>query len=107
MVQFLTIDEVLHLHDRVCRDFARSNDPVDTPGPRDLGLLESAVARQQTGAGEFLKYSSVYSNAATLTFGLCCNHPFHNGNKRTALVRRMSGSSWNFGGGLHRMTVTQ
>ncbi|MEA2190403.1 MAG: hypothetical protein QOI73_524 [Solirubrobacteraceae bacterium] len=28
----------------------------------------------------------MWANAATLTFGLCCNHPFHNGNKRTALV---------------------
>jgi death-on-curing protein len=49
-------------------------------------LLESAVARQYTGYGDWLKYSTVYSNAATLTFGLCCNHAFHNGNKRTALV---------------------
>lgn len=76
----------MHIHDRVCRDFANSDDPVDTPGTRDIGLLESAVARQWTGAGEYLKYGTVWSNAATLTFGICCNHPFHNGNKRTALV---------------------
>ncbi len=25
----------------------------------------------------------------------------------TEVVRRMSGSSWNFGGGLHGLTVTQ
>jgi death-on-curing protein len=86
MLSFLTIDEVLHIHDRVCRDFAATEDPVDTPGPRDLGLLESAIGRQMTGAGEYLKYGTVWSKAATLTFGLCCNHPFHNGNKRTALV---------------------
>lgn len=86
MVEFLTLEEVLHIHDRVCLDFAASGDPIDSPGPRDVGLLESAVARQMTGAADFLKYSTVWSNAATLTFGLCCNHPFHNGNKRTALV---------------------
>jgi death-on-curing protein len=86
MIRFLRTDEVLHIHERVCRDFAASDDPVDTPGPRDRGLLESAVARQETGAADYLKYSTVWSNAATLTFGLCCNHPFHNGNKRTALV---------------------
>jgi death on curing protein len=83
---FLTREEVLHIHDRVCQDFADTNDPVDTPGPRDVGLLESAIARQQTGAGQYLKYDTVWSNAATLTFGLCCNHAFHNGNKRTALL---------------------
>jgi death-on-curing protein len=80
------MDEVLHIHDRVCRDFADTSDPIDTPGPRDVGLLESAIARQQTGSALYLKYDSVWSNAATLTFGVCCNHPFHNGNKRTALV---------------------
>lgn len=85
-LRFLDVDDVLHIHNRVCADFAASTDPVDTPGPRDVGLLESAVARQQTGAGDYLKYDSVCSSAATLTFGLCCNHPFHNGNKRTALV---------------------
>lgn len=25
-------------------------------------------------------------NAAALTYGICCSHPFHNGNKRTSLV---------------------
>lgn len=85
-LNFLSKDEVLHIHDRVCLDFAGTDDPVDLPGPRDLGLLESAIARQQTGTRDFLKYETVWANAATLTFGLCLNHPFHNGNKRTALV---------------------
>lgn len=83
---YLTVEDVLHIHERVCRDFADTQDPVDTPGARDVGLLESAVARQQTGYGDYLKYDTVWSNAATLAFGICCNHPFHNGNKRTALV---------------------
>lgn len=86
MIRMLTMEEVLHIHERVCLDFAISSDPIDSPGTRDVGLLESAVSRQVTGAGDYLKYSTVWSNAATLTFGLCCNHPFHNGNKRTALV---------------------
>jgi len=86
VLNFLDIDEVLHIHDRVCSDFAGTDDPVDTPGPRDRGLLESAIARQVIGARDYLKYDTVWLNAATLTFGLCCNHAFHNGNKRTALV---------------------
>jgi death on curing protein len=83
---FLTVDDVLHIHSRVCNDFANTDDPVDSPGVRDQGMLESAVGRQQTGCGEYLKYDTVWSNAATLGFGICCNHAFHNGNKRTALV---------------------
>jgi death-on-curing family protein len=87
MIRFLTTDEVLHIHDRVCVDLSVADgDPVDTPGARDVGLLESAVARQEIGARNVLKYDTPYLNAATLMFGLCCNHPFHNGNKRTALV---------------------
>lgn len=42
------------------------------------------------GLGPFLKYKEPVSNAATLTFGICCDHPFHNGNKRTALVSMLA-----------------
>ena len=56
------------------------------PGVRDEGLLESAVSRQWTGIGSVLKYPAPIENAATLLYGICGNHPFHNGNKRTALV---------------------
>lgn len=85
-MQHLSIDDVIHIHERVCRDFADSEDPVDTPGVRDRGLLESAVHRQYTGWGFTSKYADPHSNAATLTFGLCNDHPFYNGNKRTALI---------------------
>ena len=51
-----------------------------------MGLLESAVARQYVGARGYLKYPGAFQNAASLMFGICNNHPFHNGNKRTALV---------------------
>jgi death-on-curing protein len=36
--------------------------------------------------GDRLKYPEPVSNAATLLYGICCDHPFHNGNKRTAVV---------------------
>ena len=56
MIRFLTIDEVLHIHHRVCIDLsAADGDPVDTPGARDMGLLESAVARQEIGARNVLR----------------------------------------------------
>src|SRR5262245_17511958 len=55
-------------------------------GVRSLALLESAVFRQSVSLGSTRKYPDPLSNAATLAFGLCCDHPFYNGNKRTALV---------------------
>ena len=53
-------------------------------GIRDLGLLESALARPQN------KYSYGETNLAVLAaaygFGIVRNHPFVDGNKRTALA---------------------
>lgn len=86
----LTVEDVLHIHHRVCEDFANSGDPVGFGGTREAGLLESAVLRQHVGYGGKLKYEDPYENAATLTFGICCGHPFNNGNKRTALVAMLA-----------------
>lgn len=55
-------------------------------GVRDEGLLESALARPQN----LLAYSdeppSLTRLAAAYAFGIARNHPFVDGNKRTALV---------------------
>ena len=85
-VRTLSVDTVLNIHDHLVREFANTPDPILPPGVRDEGLLASAVHRQQTGALEYMKYDTACSNAASLIFGICNNHPFHNGNKRTALV---------------------
>ncbi|MBI2338168.1 type II toxin-antitoxin system death-on-curing family toxin [Candidatus Daviesbacteria bacterium] len=55
-------------------------------GIRDIGLVESAVARPQaTFGGKFL-YISIFDKAAALLQSLLKNHPFVDGNKRTALT---------------------
>lgn len=82
----LTPEEVLRVHEILVADFAVDNDPISPAGVRSLALLESAVGRQHAGWGQALKYPEPVGNAATLLFGICCDHPFHNGNKRTALV---------------------
>ena len=90
-IQTLDCEQVLAIHYRVVSDFADDADPVGMSGPRDGGaLLESVVNRQHIGFGGVLKHPDALSNAATLTFGLCCGHPFHNGNKRTALVAMLA-----------------
>ena len=86
----LTADEVCRIHQRLCEDFAETEDPIDPPGIRSQALLESAVGRQDTGWGDERKYPTAVANAATLTYGLCNDHPFHNGNKRTALVAMLA-----------------
>ena len=52
----------------------------------DFGLLESAVLRPQTTIGGLDAYPSIHEKAAALMHSLIRNHPFVDGNKRTAVV---------------------
>jgi len=71
-----------------------------TAGIRDRGLLESALAQPQaTFAGELL-HPTIYEQAAAYLYHLAMNHPFIDGNKRTAFATmdaflRMNGYSLN------------
>ncbi len=67
-----------------------SHDPISPAGVRSEQLLESAVSRQWTSLGDIRKYPEPIDNASTLLYGLCGDHPFHNGNKRTALVAMLA-----------------
>ncbi len=72
-VQFLSLDEVLAIHQRVIGAFGGAD------GVRDLGLIESALYRPQSGY-----YEDLASMAAALFESLIMNHPFVDGNKRVA-----------------------
>ena len=57
-----------------------------TPGVRDEGLLESALAQPQaTFGGEFL-HPTISEQAAAYLYHIAMNHPFIDGNKRTAFA---------------------
>ena len=71
--EFLTITQVIHIHDELVREFGGAF------GVRDEGALESAVARPASGY-----YDSLAAEAAALMESLFNNHPFVDGNKRTA-----------------------
>src|SRR4026208_716630 len=53
-----------------------------SPGVRDLGALESALAQPRTTVEASDLYPSVEEKAAALAFSLVANHPFVDGNKR-------------------------
>lgn len=77
---FLTLEQLLELHVLVIAETGGSD------GLRDLGRLESAIASQtQSVFGEEL-YKSVYEKAAALIRGIIGDHPFVDGNKRTAML---------------------
>ena len=86
----LSVEDVVFIHERLCADFEDSPDPIDPPGIRSMSLLESAVCRQESGFDDLLKYHEPVINAATLLYGICNDHPFHNGNKRTSLVATLA-----------------
>lgn len=73
MIQFPSTDEALELHRLILDKFGGHG------GVRDLGLLESALYRPQTG-----HYKDVVQMAAALMESLIINHPFIDGNKRVA-----------------------
>jgi len=90
LVHTLSVDDVRFIHERLCEDFAQTEDPINPPGLRSESLLGSAVGRQHSGFENLLKYHDPVLNAATVLFGICNDHPFHNGNKRTALVAALA-----------------
>ena len=75
-MKILSKKQVLTLHTALIQEFG------GTDGVRDMGMLESALAAPfQTFGGESL-YPSVQAKAAQLGYGLVCNHPLLDGNKR-------------------------
>ncbi len=78
--KFITWNEVLDIHTDQISSFGGS------VGIRDEGLLESALAQPQvTFAGELL-HPTIYQQAAAYLYHLAMNHPFIDGNKRTAFA---------------------
>ena len=55
-------------------------------GVRDLGMLESALARPKNLYAYAETEPSLQRMAASYAFGIAANHPFVDGNKRTALI---------------------
>lgn len=83
---WLNNEDVRKIHFILVEDYSRRPDPIIPPGVQSESLLASAVFRPKTALGETMKYPTVETSAAALLHSIIHNHPFHNGNKRTALV---------------------
>jgi death-on-curing protein len=75
VTRYLSVAEVVAINAEVVRKFG------GTHALRDAGLLDSAVARPQSGY-----YADLFEKAAALFESLSQNHPFVDGNKRTAIT---------------------
>jgi death on curing protein len=72
---YLTLAEVVAMHADLIKRYG------GTPGLRDLGLLDAALYRPQSGY-----YQDIVEEAAALWESLDQNHPFIDGNKRAAFA---------------------
>ncbi len=78
--EFLDSVSILRIHERQIQRFG------GTLGIRDQGLLESALAQPQVTFGGQLLHASISDQAAAYLYHLALNHPFLDGNKRTAFA---------------------
>lgn len=79
-MKYLTAEQVLFIHSRLIEETGGSH------GVRDLGLLESAVARPQATFDGNELHPDLFIKAAALMHALIQNHSFVDGNKRTGTV---------------------
>ena len=79
MIRWIKIDRVLAMHSRQIAEHGGGD------GVRDIGLLESALARPQNIA-VYEPEADISRLAASYAFGIINNHPFIDGNKRTGYI---------------------
>jgi death-on-curing protein len=77
--KWVTASIATAIHDEAIYEFGGS------AGVRDSGLLQSALDRPRN-LFAYEPGSSIFELAAALCIGIAKNHPFHDGNKRTALL---------------------
>jgi death on curing protein len=78
---YLELEEVLAIHDALVQGIAEI---------RDIGLIQSALARPHATAFGEEAYHGAWEKAAALMQSLACNHGWVDGNKRTAWVATMT-----------------
>lgn len=84
MNRYLSVNDLIRINQRMISKWG------GIAGVRDEALLESAVNRPRTGY-----YRDVIEEAAALCESLLQNHPFLDGNKRTAVVATAVFLRWN------------
>ena len=82
---FLSLDEVLALHEDQIRRYGGST------GVREIALLQSAMGSAAATFDGVLLHETPFEIAAAILYGICRrNHPFLDGNKRTAVAAALT-----------------
>jgi death-on-curing protein len=80
MIKFLSVETIIAFHDDLIETYG------GTAGIRDQNLLESALAQAKVQFDSKFLHKGLFEKAAAYGFHICKNHPFIDGNKRTALI---------------------
>lgn len=79
-MNYPTVEQALFIHYRLIEETGGSH------GVRDISLLQSAIARPMATFGQTDLYPDIFTKTAALMHSLIKNHPFIDGNKRTAIT---------------------
>ena len=84
MTKYLTADQVIAFYNTLLSSFG------GLAGIRDKNLLCSAIEAPKVSFGGQEMYPSIYEKSAAYLYHLARNHPFNDGNKRTAYVAALA-----------------
>ena len=79
-IKFLSLARVLRIHRSSIEAYGGE------PTVRDMGLLESALAQPRAAFGGQFLHEDLPAMAAAYAYHIASNHPFVDGNKRTAAL---------------------
>jgi death-on-curing protein len=78
--KYISLEEILRLHFQLIEDFGGSH------GVRDENRLKSVIETPRQTAFGKEQYPSIYEKAAVYVRNIIGDHPFSDGNKRTAIT---------------------
>ncbi|MBL8164439.1 MAG: type II toxin-antitoxin system death-on-curing family toxin [Anaerolineae bacterium] len=85
-MRYLTVDELIYINEQLPSEEAIHTIVDGKRKVRDIGLLEAAAARPMSSVFGEDAYPTVEEKAAALLHSITRNHPFADGNKRTATI---------------------
>ena len=86
MTRFLTVDELFYINDQLHSEMPVHKILQGKQKVRDMDLLEAAVGRPMQSVFGEDAYPTLEEKAAALLHSIARNHPFADGNKRTATI---------------------
>lgn len=89
MIHYISLENALEIHDQLIAEYG------GLQGILNLGLLQSALETPKATFNGRHLYRTIFDKAAAYLFHITKNHPFVDGNKRTAAMITLTFLSMN------------